>query len=710
MSPRLLLVPLFLLSAPLLAQDAGKWKLQAWEFRKTFRVIPESVKTPLKYALQGGLAADFTLAVDREKADPTIDAAQVYLTVDGKCKPDGSDIRVLDSRGQEVPYEVISAIPERRVLLVFQVKDPNAQYTIYYGNPNAPQPAHWGKWEAKRGLYLETRSCPPGKPRNLQTMKALVAQSKVSYGVQYNMWIFNHYNPMGPVDRYLYVYKGWLNAPETGMYSMGTTSDGPSFLVIDGKLAVQKTNDRPANREVPDTKPLQLTQGVHRVEYYAAGPDGPFRAVTTWKPPSARQMDVIKYEHFPRVLSVEPIAAERRGAPYALDFDTKVQESIPLGDIQALSYKFNNKTHKRSKRIRKIEYQWDFGDGATSTEESPTHIFFEVGHYSVTLRARDTTGHIEEIKRSVFIEDYNTVDHERQHVIDALQTGALHLEHHHSKVFLEVSPAEIERMGRDFVKIIADYDVQKVILPTLFGMAKLLKRMSVTDSLVAASEGLLKRFPDGPREMVAEICLDLADIYLDELHQAVDARRVLEVLLTLKDRLPQEVLKVAHLRLGRLYLSDNDVEKARDAYQQAEALRTRRLRWQVEQMQIGAHEISVMAALNEEKFAAARETLEDWEREFPKDVLRGRTMFLKGKSYFMEKEHDRAVLELSRSMAANEFAPWAPEGYLLLGQAQLEKKAYKEAGEALGKLVESFPKSRFADEAQKLLKKHKRKM
>jgi len=707
---RLLLSLLVLTSAPVLGQDTGKWKLKAWECRKTFRVIPESLKTPLKYALQGGLAADFTLAVDREKADPAIDAAQVYLTVDGKCKADGSDIRIFDSRGREVPYEVVRAIPERRVLLVFQVKGPRSQYTIYYGNPNAPQPAHWGKWESKRGLYLETRSCPPGKPRNLQTMKGLVANSKVSYGVQYNMWIFNHYNPMGPVDRYLYVYKGWLNAPETGMYTMGTTSDGPSFLLIDGKLVVQKTNDQPANREVPDTKPFQLTQGVHRVEYYAGGPDGPFRAVTTWKPPSARQMDVIKYEHFPRVLSVETVAVERRGAPYALDFDTKVLESIPLGDIQALSYKFNNKTYKRSKRIRKIEYQWDFGDGTTSDEESPTHVFFEVGHYDVKLRARDSTGHVEEISRSVFIEDYNTVDHERQHIIDALQTGALHLEHHHSKVFLEVNPADIERMGANFLKLIEDYDVDKVILPTLLGMTKLLKRMEATDRLVAASEALIKRFPDAAREMLAGVCLDVADVYLDELHQAGDARRVLEVLLTLKDRLSQETLKVAYLRLGRLYLSDNEVEKARDAYQQAESLRTRRLRWQVEQMKIGAHEISVMAALNEEKFAAARETLEDWEREFPKDALRGRTMFLKGKSFSMEKGYERAVLELGRSMAANEFAPWAPEGYLLLGQAQIEQKAYKEAGEALKKLVESFPKSRFAGEAQKLLKKYKRKM
>jgi outer membrane protein assembly factor BamD (BamD/ComL family) len=705
------LLPIVVLACSTLVsgEDAGAWKLRQWEYRKTLRIIPESVKTPLKYALQGGLAADFTVAVDREKADPTIDVAQNYLAVDGKCKPDGSDIRIFDGRGQEVPYQVINAIPERVVLLLFQVKDPQSDYIVYYGNADAPKPDHWGKWEAKRGLYLETRACPPGKPRSLQEMKALVANSKVSYGVQYNMWIFNHYNPMGPVDRYLYVYRGWLEVPETGQYSVGTTSDGPSFFVIDGKLAVEKTNDQPANREVPDVKPLQLTKGVHQVEYYAGGPDGPFRAVATWKPPSSGQMDVIKYEHFPRVLSAESVAVERRGAPFALDFSTKVLESIPLEDIQANSYKFTSKCHRKAAKGGKLSYSWEFGDGATSTEESPVHVFFEVGHYDVKFRASDATGHTEEIKRTVFIEDFNTVDHERQHVIDALQTGALHLEHHHSKVFLEVPPSEIERMGKEFLKIVGAYNALQVILPTLKGMVQLFKRMEETAKLVEASEALLKRFPNGPQEMVAGVCLALADAYLDKIHQAADARRVLETLLTLKDKLSQETLKVAYLRLGRLYLSENELDKAKEAYEKAEGLRTKRQRWQVEQMQIGAHEIAAVAALNEKKFAAARETLEDWEREFPKDVLRGRTMFLRGKSHFLEQAYDSAIVEFDRSLAANPFSPWAPECCLLLGQAHIEKKAYKEAREALQKIVDSFPKSRFADEAGKLLNKIKKK-
>ena len=39
-----------------------------------------------------------------------------------------------------------------------------------------------------------------------------------------------------------------------------------------------------------------------------------------------------------------------------------------------------------------IEWEWDFGDGESSTDESPTHSYDDVGTYTVTLRVKDITG------------------------------------------------------------------------------------------------------------------------------------------------------------------------------------------------------------------------------------------------------------------------------------------------------------------------------
>ena len=46
--------------------------------------------------------------------------------------------------------------------------------------------------------------------------------------------------------------------------------------------------------------------------------------------------------------------------------------------------------------------QWDFGDGATSTRQSPSHTFAESGYYPVTLRAANPVGS-DEVTRLVWV-------------------------------------------------------------------------------------------------------------------------------------------------------------------------------------------------------------------------------------------------------------------------------------------------------------------
>jgi len=39
-----------------------------------------------------------------------------------------------------------------------------------------------------------------------------------------------------------------------------------------------------------------------------------------------------------------------------------------------------------------VSYEWDFGDGSTSTEQSPTHQYMDNGTYTVSLKIRDNDG------------------------------------------------------------------------------------------------------------------------------------------------------------------------------------------------------------------------------------------------------------------------------------------------------------------------------
>ncbi len=46
-------------------------------------------------------------------------------------------------------------------------------------------------------------------------------------------------------------------------------------------------------------------------------------------------------------------------------------------------------------------YRWDFGDGATSTEETPTHRYFQSGDYTVTLTATNEKGKSKSTKQII---------------------------------------------------------------------------------------------------------------------------------------------------------------------------------------------------------------------------------------------------------------------------------------------------------------------
>ncbi|GGF23218.1 PKD domain-containing protein [Echinicola rosea] len=51
-----------------------------------------------------------------------------------------------------------------------------------------------------------------------------------------------------------------------------------------------------------------------------------------------------------------------------------------------------------------VTYSWDFGDGSTSTEESPSHTYADAGTYTVMLTATDEDGIVVETSQEITVE------------------------------------------------------------------------------------------------------------------------------------------------------------------------------------------------------------------------------------------------------------------------------------------------------------------
>jgi len=686
---------------------AAQWKLAGWTHRKTVKITKESLKTPVKAAVGSALAFKFKAKLSIEKREKGIDAAFIKLKTDGNSLPDGRDLRMYDARGMIVPLEILFSDPKREVLVTFYVAEPKGKFYAYYGNQTAKAKTY--KWRCKRGLFLETRPAPARFPRSLSDMQAVIQKSPSTYGMQFNMWIFNHYNPMGPLDRYLSIYRGWVNCPRSGKYTFGTASDAPSFLLIDGKPVAQQIRGR-ASRRITHTGDVTLTAGAHRIEYYGGGKPGPYRLLGAWKPPGGKNIDVIRFDQFPKIYTAEAVSVDRKGSSVACDFDLAVDQSIPLGETgQVNLYKFKNETNVKGFG-RGVKYHWEFGDGTTSDESDPEHVFFEVGDYEVKLKATSNRGGTDEITRIVKIEDFNTVDHELQHAVASLEKNVLHTEHHHSQVYLQVPPEEVEKVARGFLKIVKDYPKDRVCASALLGMIRLFKRMSEGEEIVASCEAYLRRFPNANASALAECCICLGDAYLYKLGKLDQALTAYQEIDSLRGPVDKKLLNRVHVQMGHIHLAKGDVEKAKEQYTRAGAALTRRAAWMARRLKINAAELTVMSAIKRGNLKGAEMTLDAWESDFPEDILRGRSIFLRGKCKYLSGQHLQAVTELQKLEKANPYSSSIPEARLLMGDCCMAVKDYQGAVEHYGVVVSKYPNSPFSKTAEKNLAKAKKRI
>ncbi|MGQ8365734.1 S8 family serine peptidase [Glaciecola sp. 1036] len=82
-----------------------------------------------------------------------------------------------------------------------------------------------------------------------------------------------------------------------------------------------------------------------------------------------------------------------------------VAPAAPMADFSfeddGLSVAFTNESTDVNNDLE--SYSWDFGDGTTSTEENPTHIFPATGSYEVTLTATDAEGQTDSTTQTVSV-------------------------------------------------------------------------------------------------------------------------------------------------------------------------------------------------------------------------------------------------------------------------------------------------------------------
>ncbi|CAG0960088.1 hypothetical protein ANRL4_00613, partial [Anaerolineae bacterium] len=92
----------------------------------------------------------------------------------------------------------------------------------------------------------------------------------------------------------------------------------------------------------------------------------------------------------------DPTAFGRvRALPVHAQADFRVASGSSAQGVAPLTVAFDNLS---SPAVEITTQTWDFGDGATSTEVSPTHEYAQPGHYTVTLTVNSVMGNDSEVK------------------------------------------------------------------------------------------------------------------------------------------------------------------------------------------------------------------------------------------------------------------------------------------------------------------------
>jgi tetratricopeptide (TPR) repeat protein len=665
-----------------------------------------------------GWQARAVVEVAQPLADPGVDTAAARVLCQGRAKPDGSDYRVLDAAGKPVPFQLTFHDAGRYSLIAFRADrpQPHQRFYIYFDNPKAerakeqvadnPAPGAGppkGDWVPHAGLVLQTIQRPEGdNPQTVDDMAKLIAASPYRHGARYQRRIADGYNPFGSSDYYISIYRGWVTIPKAGTYQFCTASNEASFSFLDGKPLVHWPGRHTAERGMHGEKnaAVELTAGLHYVEYYHEEVTLEQMAFLGWRPPgepafggipesvytAPHEAAVLRYEdpkgpllHFEPAITDSVWPAERHEGQYTrCRFQVGRTPALPDGTT----------------------YRWEFGDGESAAGPDVEHVYLALGKYAVTLTAQGPQG---------------------------TATARWPLEVYEIE---QVTEQFKEGRPKDYAQLARRYDRSKLDAASLKELAYLLAEGDDPAAAVETGKEFVRRFGTAEPQMTARVRRLMADCALrlgkDNVDEAVanyqasitketPAAEKLDVLarlirlLGIERNLPDkagEVLgqaeeaargarmdeetQAAYRRAviagGDVLLWQGKVDGALDLYRRAEALGSF-IPSQVRAARVGAYPNAIRDFLEAGNLGAALDVVDRWEETFPTDKPKGQTFFWRGKVYALRGQARDAARCLARSVGLATGAGFEPEARWLLAQSLEQMGRADDARKELAKLV-----------------------
>jgi tetratricopeptide (TPR) repeat protein len=582
-------------------------------------------------------------------------------------------------------------------------------YKIDYGGQGVPlkPPA----WTSSAGLLLETRSWRNCDLNSLTSLREAM-RSAPPYGRGFVPAVFHRYNPFWPdPEPFLSEYRGTLRITRPGLYRFFTSSQDASFLLIDGREVVAAPGEHGPVGDARFAGTITLSSGPHAFQYVhaAAGPDACM--VAAWQPPGSRQPEPIPPEAFDsQAIARLPAVAVQHPREYAVE----IAGEVPLagGDLPLIRTQFRLvSTRATSSRVRA---HWDFGDGQTSSQTDPVHIYLHPGLYTVTMKVPGLAGSSAVTNRVPVHRALVFTD-----AADPADTLASYL-----PIIAQYNPAKLDSTG--LLQLVRALDqAGSPARAARAGQAGLLDRRRPGDSTserdVARLVGsLLRDRVDDPEAALgfwqqaaqllrpgpwkAECEIEAADLALHDLLRAEAARTLLD---SATARLHQGDDAGLSSRLSRAwgdwYARSGDRPSARAAYARAMATRDTRRPAVEQDAWRGALSRSTEEFLRAHALDRARSELRRWQDEYPLDKIEGYLTLLQARCWAARGKFPQAIAMAADLRAINPDSPYADRLVFLAAECQEKLGRTEGARAGYHALLTDYPGSPLVGDARQRL-------
>lgn len=672
----------------------------------------------------------------------------------GEVNSTGSNVVVYNRGGQAVPMRVLQIGPGDLCRVAFQLTPGVGSYDVCYGGP-AIASGLVPPFDPKEGLLMETRDYPGDTDlRSFESVKKAFDSAK-PYGGDFVEGVLHSFNPFFfQPEPFLTRYSGYLHLAQPGTYGFMTSSQDASFVLVDGKVVTSAPGrHKPLKAAQPGIRAdVKLGAGVHKFEYYHAAAGSEATMICAWEvnptgekveKPAPIPATVLMTQAVGRAVNENLATKSLRMSP---DFLYKIEGEVPLPDNDLVLVGVSFKDTSSRGLTMKSKIEWSFGDGLTSEEPNPVHVYLRPGAYIVKLAIKRSPRDLE-ISNRVVVDRPPVTKHDKEYTLDdylpivtkydprkASSSALVQLAYLYEAKAAELEAGPEQKSTEELHQLALEGKSTETKVPSreeterkrvealkyLTMAVGVAKGVFLESSAAVGDEDLMKfarlvipmsrdRLGDSPlalqlwmgaaKKMTipadkAECLIEAADVAINDLVKPQDAKGLLETASHSIASARTKDLKLFFSRvMGDYYAATGDGKAARKSYREAEGNDgsvknfIERSAWR------GAHNRSTEDYLKAQQYDRAAAEIRRWERTFPGEKTDGMLTFMYARYWAGRKKHDQAMALAEQLLVVNPDSPYIDQMLILASDCALEVGNKARALAMLQSLVKDYPGS-----------------